>query len=59
MECKKNIPNFPIPKELENPIPAKAVISRVLSQAILIKYSIPRPSGIPVLGRFFNPNASA
>ena len=56
---KKNIPNFYLPNDSEKPIPAKATIPRVPSLAILIKYSNPRPSGIPVLGRFFNPNASA
>ena len=56
---KKNVPNFHLPNDSEKPIPTKVTIPRVPSQAILIKYSNPRPSGIPVLGRFFNPNASA
>ena len=56
---KKNALNFHLPNDSKKPILTKAAISRVLSQAILIKYSIPRPSGIPVLGRFSNPNASA
>ncbi|ETK01281.1 hypothetical protein N425_10560 [Tannerella sp. oral taxon BU063 isolate Cell 2] len=56
---KKNTLNFHFPNDLEELIPVKAAIPRVPSQAILIKYSNPRPSGIPVLGRFFNPNASA
>ena len=56
---KKNVPNFHLPNDSEKPIPVKVALPRVPSQAILIKYSNPRPSGIPVLGRFFNPNASA
>ena len=51
--------NFHLPNMSENPIPAKAALPRVPSQSILIKYSNPRPSGIPIFGRFFNPNASA
>ena len=51
--------NFHLPHMSEKPIPTKVTIHRVSSQAILIKYSNPRPSGIPVLGRFPNPNASA
>ena len=56
---KKNVPNFHLPHDSENLIPAKVALPRVSSQAILIKYSNLRPSGIPVLGRFFNPNAFA
>ena len=56
---KKNVPNFHLPNNSEKPIPAKTTLPRVPSQAILIKHSNPRPSGIPALGRFFNPNASA
>ena len=56
---KKSALNFHLPHDSEKPIPTKVTIPRVPSQAILIKYSNPRPSGIPVLGRFPNPNASA
>ena len=56
---KKNAINFYLPNDSEKSTPAKIALLRVPSQAILIKYSNPRPSGIPVLGRFFNPNASA
>ena len=51
--------NFYLPNDSEKPISAKAILSRVPSQAILIKYSNPRPSGIPIFGRFPNPNTSA
>ena len=51
--------NFYLPHDSEKPIPVTFALPRVSSQAILIKYSNLRPSGIPVLGRFFNPNAFA
>ena len=38
---KKNALNFHLPNDSENPIPAKAAIPRVSSQAILIKYFNP------------------
>ena len=55
---KKNALNFHLPNDSEEPILIKTTLPCVPSQAILIKYSNPRPSRIPVLGRFFNLNAS-